>query len=121
MKDLNEKLAVAKNAGRPSVIGLDTEWNDNENPRHDQVDVIPIAHDNTVSVLHIDRSWSTLPKELVDVLVNVDITKVGRSVGVGFSRLNNRFGIECKTKLELGSFCSARQLISNGTMPLSYI
>ncbi|KAL0142930.1 hypothetical protein V8B55DRAFT_1560346 [Mucor lusitanicus] len=121
MKDLYDKLAVERNAGKPSVIGLDTEWNDSEDPRHDQVDVIQIAHGNTVSVIHIDRSWSTLPKELVDVLVNVDITKVGRSVGVDFSRLNNRFGIEFKTKLELGSFCSARQLISNGTMSLSDI
>lgn len=121
MKDLYDKLAVERNAGKPSVIGLDTEWNDSEDPRHDQVDVIQIAHGNTVSVIHIDRSWSTLLKELVDVLVNVDITKVGRSVGVDFSRLNNRFGIECKTKLELGSFCSARQLISNGTMSLSDI
>lgn len=121
MKDLNDKLTVERNAGKPSVIGLDTEWNVNDDPHYDQVDVIQIAHGNTVDVLHIDRSWLALPKELVDVLVNADITKVGRSIGVDFSRLNNRFGIECKTKLELGSFCSARQLISTGTMSLSDI
>ncbi|KAK4510791.1 uncharacterized protein ATC70_005224 [Mucor velutinosus] len=117
MKDLNDKLTVERNAGKPSVIGLDTEWNVNDDPHYDQVDVIQIAHGNTVDVLHIDRSWLALPKELV----NADITKVGRSIGVDFSRLNNRFGIECKTKLELGSFCSARQLISTGTMSLSDI
>lgn len=121
MKSLSDKLEVERNAGKPLVIGLDTEWNVDDDPQHDQVDLIQIAHGNTIDILHIDRSWNTLSEELVNLLVKSDITKVGRNVGGDFSRINKRFGIVCQMKLELGSFCSQRQLVSNGLMSLSDI
>jgi hypothetical protein len=98
-----------------TVVGFDCEWN--AFSAVSKVDVIQICYKDSVFVLHVDRSWHTLPRSLLSLLENQSIKKVGRQVGGDLSRISRSFNeVCCRGKLELGSFCSTRKCIPNGNI-----
>lgn len=83
------------------------------------MDVVQIAFETKVYVLHLDVAWKHLPPSLDQLLKDESITKVGKQVGGDISRINKKYDLNCKGKLELGSFCSAREIVPNGQASLS--
>ncbi|CEP11895.1 hypothetical protein [Parasitella parasitica] len=116
IKSLTDSLNADNAAGKKAVVGFDMEWNDE---RGNFVDLIQLAYDKTIYVLHIDRSWDHLPNYLTGLLRNRSFKKVGRNIGGDFARLKRMFHFESTEKIELGSFCSRRKIVANGTASLS--
>ena len=105
--------------GQEVSVGLDCEWTDLASDR--QLDILQIAYDKKVYVIHLDNAWATLPLNLLAFLKHSGIKKWGKNVGGDFGRLNKRFNMKCKSGCEVGSFCSARKCIPSGHAPLSDI
>lgn len=119
LDDVKSQLETAGVA----TVGLDCEWDIDYSASVDscRVDVIQIAFGKKVYVLHIDRCWSSLPTSLVSLLENEFLKKVGRQVFGELSRISRGMQVDCRSKLELGSFCSSRKVIPNGSSSLSSI
>ncbi|KAI7878129.1 uncharacterized protein EV154DRAFT_606504 [Mucor mucedo] len=123
VKYLHEEIESSVRINGEAAIGLDCEWDISHSQGVDicKVDVVQLAFKKKVYVLHIDRCWTSLPTSLVSILENESVKKVGRQVGGDLSRLSRGLNVSCRGKIELGSFCSSRKIIPNGTLSLSGI
>lgn len=93
MKKLINQLTSNKAFGVDLVIGFDLEWNITSD---EGIDVMQVAYNKTVYVLHMDRRWSALSDYLTGLLRNNDVKKVSRNVGGDYGRAYRKYKIICK-------------------------
>jgi hypothetical protein len=77
-----------------TTLGIDLEYT----PRvaGSRVDTLQLASSDTVVVFHLATELDRIPQELLELLQDTNITKVGFNVQGDLTRLANRFPADCK-------------------------
>lgn len=116
------------------MLGLDAEWNVRRNPftgnicgKEGKVATIQIAYKDRDGIFccvifHVARAADKLPSKLIDLITDTSLTFVGVHISgdiKGIAGDFNRRDIakDCK-RINLGSYCRMRNLISNGKLGL---
>jgi hypothetical protein len=119
MSQLIRDIEHGRHLGINAVVGFDCEW---KFPAPgDVVDTIQLAYGEKIFVLHVDRAWPELPPNLVSLLENSNILKVGRNVEGDLKRVSKAFNIICAGKEELLSLCTSRRCLPSTSTSLSDI
>jgi len=108
-----------KGGGR--AIGLDADWNIDGGPTGrgtGVVQVLQLSSRTTTLILHISR-MSSFPHELLALLANVEVLKVGMSIGRDCKKLFKEHGAVTTSTMESANFAKSRHLVGNATIGLA--
>lgn len=117
--DIMRREVTKEGGGR--AIGFDAEWNIDGGPTGrgpGVVRVVQLSSPTTTLILHISR-MSSFPHELLALLADVEILKVGKSIGGDCRKLFKEHGAVTKSSLELANFAKSRHLVGNATIGLA--
>eukprot|EP00123_Amoebidium_parasiticum_P019075 comp24337_c0_seq10/m.46213 comp24337_c0_seq10/g.46213 ORF comp24337_c0_seq10/g.46213 comp24337_c0_seq10/m.46213 type:complete len:1170 (-) comp24337_c0_seq10:91-3600(-) len=109
------------------VVGLDCEWVYRVGQARSKVCTLQIATARAVYIFHLARMGpnhsppARLVDELIALLRDPSIIKVGKQIGTDSAHLNKDYGTPVASYLELGRFCYARAAITSAARGLADI
>jgi len=118
---LRDDMEGAVRAGKPCVIGLDTEWTVSgrgKRRRSAPTQVLQLSTAKRTLVVHLARTGMT--HELKALLCDEDVLKVGRGIALDVSRLQQQWpSMSVLNVKDVGSFGKEHGLVPRANMSLT--